>query len=45
MVRPQLEYASDVWDPHYVGDIMGLEKVRQRAAYWVLTDLVQLLQC
>ena len=27
MVRPQLEYASDVWDPHYVGDIMELEKV------------------
>ena len=22
MVRPQLEYASDVWDPHHVGDIM-----------------------
>ena len=27
MVRPQLEYASDVWDPHYVADIMELEKV------------------
>ena len=22
MFRPQLEYASDVWDPHYVGDTM-----------------------
>ena len=32
MVRPQLEYASDVWDPHYVGDIMELEKVQWRAA-------------
>ena len=27
-VRHQLEYASDVWDPHYVGDIMELEKVQ-----------------
>ena len=38
MVRPQLEYTSDVWDPHYVGDIMELEKVQQRAALWVLND-------
>ena len=38
MVRPQLEYTSDVWDPHYVGDIMELEKVQQRAARWVLND-------
>ena len=28
MVRPQLEYAYDVWDPYYVGDIMELEKVQ-----------------
>ena len=26
MITPKLEYASDVWDPHYVGDIMELEK-------------------
>ena len=38
MVRPQLEYASNVWDPHHVGDIMELEKVQQRAARWVLND-------
>ena len=38
MVRPQLEYASDVWDPHCVGDIMELEKVQQRVARWVLND-------
>ena len=41
MVRPQLEYASDVWDPHYVGDIMELEKLQQRAARWVLNDYGQ----
>ena len=28
MVRPQLEYASDVWDPQQVGDIMELQKVQ-----------------
>ena len=28
MIRPQMEYASDVWDPHCVGDIMELEKVQ-----------------
>ena len=38
MVRPQLEYASDVWDPHQVGDIMKLEKAQRRAACWVLSD-------
>ena len=38
MVRPQLEYASDVWDPHQVDDIMELEKVQRRAARWVLND-------
>ena len=27
-VRPQLEYASDVWNPHYIGDTMELEKVQ-----------------
>ena len=28
MVRPQLEYASDVWDPYHVEDIVELEKVQ-----------------
>ena len=38
MVRPQLEYASDVWDPHQTGDIAELEKVQRRAARWVMND-------
>ena len=38
MVRPQLEYASDVWDPHHVAEITELEKVQRRAARWVLND-------
>ena len=28
MVRPQLEYASAVWDPYQIGDISELEKVQ-----------------
>ena len=45
MVTPQLEYASDVWDPYHVGDIMELEEIQRRAPHWVLkimADLVQL---
>ena len=38
MIRPQLEYASDVWDLHHVGDIMEIEKVHLRVARWVLND-------
>ena len=38
MVRPQLEYASAVWDPYHVGDISELEKIQRRAARWVLND-------
>ena len=38
MIRSQLEYASDVWDHHHVGDIMELEKAKRRAACWVLND-------
>ena len=38
MVRPQLEYTSDVWDPHQTGDIVELEKIQRRAARWVMND-------
>jgi len=38
MVRPQLEYALDFWDPYHVEDITELEKVQRRAAHWVLND-------
>ena len=38
MVRPKLEYASDVRDPHHVGDIEKLENIQQRAARWVMND-------
>ena len=38
MVRPQLEYASVVWDPIYISDVHKLENIQRRAARWVLKD-------
>ena len=36
MVRPQMEYASVIWDPYYNSDRDKLESIQQRAARWVL---------
>ena len=36
IVRPQLEYAAPVWDPHHQDDILKIEMVKRRAARWVL---------
>ena len=38
MVRPQMEYASAVWDPYYNSQIQQLEKVQHRAARWIYND-------
>ena len=38
MVRPVLDYASTVWDPHQQGDIKILEQVQRRAARYVYND-------
>jgi len=35
LVRPQLEYACTVWDPHYKKDINALDRVQRRAARYV----------
>ena len=35
MVRPILEYASDVWDPHQANDTARLEKVQRRSARFI----------
>ena len=32
IVRPQLEYAAAVWDPHTKGKTKQVEKVQRRAA-------------
>ena len=37
-IRPLLEYASCVWDPHQLYLINTLEKVQRRAARWVASD-------
>ena len=34
LVRPKLQYASSVWDPHYRSKIEQLEKVQGKAARW-----------
>ena len=38
IVRPQLEYAAPVWDPHHQDDIFKIEMVQRRAARLVLGD-------
>ncbi|KAK3086450.1 hypothetical protein FSP39_018586 [Pinctada imbricata] len=38
LVRPQLEYASCVWDPHHKNQIHQIEMVPRRAARWVTRD-------
>ena len=35
LVRPTLEYASTVWDPHEKGEVKKLEMVQRRAARFV----------
>ena len=38
LVRPILEYASPVWDPHLIKDSEQIEKVQQTAARLVSSD-------
>ena len=35
LVRPHLEYATSVWDPHVTKQKQAIEKVQRRAARWV----------
>ena len=39
-VRPHLEYASQVWDPHYVKDVNLLEKKPEVCSACLLQRLV-----
>ena len=41
LVRPILEYASAVWDPHQQYLINNIEMVQRRAARWVKQDYRQ----
>ena len=38
LVRPQLEYAAPVWDPHTKEKVLQLEKVQRRAARWTTSN-------
>ena len=38
LVRPQLEYASAVWDPHTKDHISKIEMVQRRAARWTISN-------
>ena len=40
LVRPLMEYACAVWDPHYLSHISILEKIqrRSRAARWAVSN-------
>ena len=38
IVRPQLEYASAIWDPHTTKDTYSLNKIQNYAARWVHRD-------
>ena len=38
LVRPQLEYASAVWDPHNKNRISQIEHVQRRAARWTVSN-------
>ena len=41
LVRPHLEYVSEIWNPHLIGDIQVVEKV-QKCATKLVPDLRQL---
>ena len=34
LVRPQLEYAAAIWDPHHKDKVDQIEKVQRQAARW-----------
>ena len=38
IVRPLLEYAACIWDPHQEYLIYEIEKIQRRAARWALSD-------
>ncbi|MCG7869528.1 MAG: reverse transcriptase family protein, partial [Candidatus Thiodiazotropha taylori] len=38
LVRPQLEYAAPIWDPHTITKILQLENIQRRAARWTNSD-------
>ena len=39
LVRPQLEYAAPIWNPHTKEKILQLEKIQRRAARWITCNI------
>ena len=38
LIRPTLEYASTIWDPHHSTQVKQLEMIQRRAARFVVGD-------
>ena len=38
LVKPQLEYASPIWDPSSKKKVLQIEKIQKRAARWTTSD-------
>ena len=38
LVRPQLEYGSEAWNPHNITTVNGLEQIQKAAARFVCSD-------
>ena len=38
LVRPRVEYAASIWDPHTKDQINSIEKIQRRAARVVTND-------
>ena len=38
IVRPNLEYASQAWDPHFQNKIKKIEHIQRQAARWVTSE-------
>ena len=38
LVRSQLTYGSQLWNPHFIKDIINLERVQQHATCFILND-------
>ena len=38
LIRSQLTYASQIWRPHLIKDILALERVQRRATKYILND-------
>ena len=38
LIRPQLTYCSQIWRPHFLKDVMALERIQRRVTKYILND-------